>query len=72
MGIVASSNVKEKDLIEYCLSLYHSGYNYTFILAFHSLINSWHIDKLNYYVKLAEGSPKFALPKEKKKWKDKD
>lgn len=55
MGILTiSSNVKERDLLESCLNLYHAGYNYTFQLALHSLVHSWHYKKLMYYINLIE------------------
>ncbi len=46
------SNVSERDLIENCLSYYHSGYDYHFILLFHALAHSWKVDKLIYYENL--------------------
>ena len=55
MGKIAIiSKVGEIDLIERCLSLYHSNYDYKFLLALHSLANGWHIDKLTYYINLIE------------------
>ena len=48
------SNIPERDLIESCLNLFHSGYNYMIYLSFHALAKGWHIDKLLYYIKVIE------------------
>jgi hypothetical protein len=52
------SNVPEQFLIENCLNLYHSGFEYKHLLAFHALAHGWKYDKLIYYVKLIEGVKK--------------
>jgi len=49
------SNIREKDLIEYCLNMWHSGYDYKLPFFFHALANSWHSDKLFYYIDIIEG-----------------
>ena len=46
------SKISEKDLIEHCLNLHHSGYDCNIILFFHALAKRWHYDKFVYYINL--------------------
>lgn len=48
--------INERFLVESCLNLAHSGYDYSIYLAFYALSKRWHINKLIYYVNLIEGS----------------
>ncbi|HED05192.1 MAG TPA: hypothetical protein ENI61_00740 [Ignavibacteria bacterium] len=48
--IKITSKVSEKDLIEHCLNLYHSGYDFTIILSFHAMACRWNFNKLKYYL----------------------
>lgn len=53
--IKIESNVPEDVLMEILLNMKHSGVNRDIILftfSIHALANTWHIDKVNYYLKL--------------------
>jgi len=52
--IKIKSNIKEKDLIELCISYHLAGYEYRLPLVFHALANSWNITTLTYYLNLIE------------------
>ena len=47
--------ITEQFLIEYCLNLYYSKYEYKFALGFYAFAKGWKYDKLIYYVNLIEG-----------------
>ena len=49
-----TSKVTEQELMEWCLSLRHSGYDPMLYFGLHALANRWHINKLLYYVRLLE------------------
>ena len=52
--MIFESKVPERELMEWCLNLRHSGYDPMIILSFHALANRWHINKLAYYLRLLE------------------
>lgn len=54
ISIDIDKSLTERLLIEYCLMLKHSGYDYSFPFCFYALAKHWHFDKLNYYLKLIE------------------
>ncbi|GAG87706.1 unnamed protein product [marine sediment metagenome] len=58
MKCTIKSELTEQDLIEGCLNLWHSGYDYKIPFMFHALANSWHYNKLFYYMELIEGTKK--------------
>jgi len=47
-------NTTEQELVESCLNLKASGFEYMFMFSLFALAKSWHIDKFNYYFKLIE------------------
>lgn len=49
-----TSNVPEREMIEWCLMMRHSGYEYMHILGLHALAEGWHINKLFYYLDIIE------------------
>lgn len=53
--ITIKSEITEQELIEYCLNVHHSGYDYMFLIVFHSIANKWKLDKFTYYIRLIEG-----------------
>ena len=53
--ITLNIQANEKDLVESCLNLKHSGYEYMFMFSLFALAKSWHLDKFSYYYKLIEG-----------------
>ena len=55
-SIDIDKNIKEKNVVEYCLNLKCSGVNPILPLSLFALANRWHIDRLFYYVKLIENS----------------
>jgi len=55
--LLINIDLSERDLVEGCLNLYHSGYEYKLILlmlSLYALQNRWHFNKLDYYLKLIE------------------
>jgi hypothetical protein len=54
-------NVTERDVIENCLNLKHSGCDPHLTLAFYALGNSWHYEKLIYYLNLITEEHNSAL-----------
>ena len=52
--MMVESKIPERELMEWCLSLRHSGYDPMLYLGLHALANRWHINKLLYYVRLLE------------------
>lgn len=55
-----TANVSEKDFMESCLNITHSGYDVTLTLVFYALAKRWNINKLMYYMRLLD-SPKRNL-----------
>lgn len=45
-------DIPEQKFMEYLLNMKHSGYDVLMFLCFYAFINSWNINKLNYYLKL--------------------
>jgi len=54
MKIEIDKEITESNLVEQCLNLKHSGYDYRLLFYFYTLGKRWHITKLNYYMRLIE------------------
>jgi len=52
--LTIKTNVSERDLIEHCLNLKHSGYEYKLFIVLYALEKRWNIEKLIYYLNLIE------------------
>ena len=50
--LTISTTIEERDLVEHCLNLHYSGYDWKPILLFYALGHLWNIDKLLYYKSL--------------------
>jgi len=69
--ISIDSNITEQQLMEDCLNKKYSGYDWRLLFFFYALGNRWHIDKLNYYLKMLEGAELTGKARVKK-WKGKE
>jgi hypothetical protein len=47
-----NKKLTEQEIIEHCLMLYHSGYEFMHLLGFYAFDKGWNLNKLLYYVKL--------------------
>jgi len=52
--LTIESNLSERDLVEGCLNMHHSGRDPTIIFIFYAMAKSWETDKLFYYLSLLE------------------
>jgi hypothetical protein len=52
--IKIDKEITEQLLIENCLNMVYSGYDSYLELFFYALANSWHVNKIVYYLRLIE------------------
>lgn len=52
--LIIEINIPEQQFMECMLNQRFSGYDVSIILFFYAFVHSWHIDKLNYYMRLLE------------------
>lgn len=54
MKLEIDKDITESNLVEQCLNLKHSGYDFKLLLLFYALGKKWHHNKLFYYLRLIE------------------
>ena len=52
LSIKIEKGITEQRIVEHCLMLYNSGYEFIHVLGFYAFGKGWKIDKLFYYVNL--------------------
>ena len=50
--LTIESNISERDVIEQCFNMKHSGYEYILLLSIYALEQGWNYDKLMYYLEM--------------------
>lgn len=51
MKITVDKKITDEFFMEYCLNLYHSGYDPSILIGFYALGKKWHISKIDFLLK---------------------